>query len=209
MKNIKICSPVIGKTLREFLINLDKVQEISEMVELRVDDIKNLSRKDLEFIRKKTTKEVIFTCRRKEIILKALDLGFDYIDVDFSLIMQLELSKSIKAKIIVSFHDFKKTPNIQELTSTVSRMRECNGEIIKIATMVNNDQDVNKLLKTLLDKKKDEKMIVVGMGEKGKITRILGPLLGSFLTYASTPCCKTASGQINIIKLKKIFQLIN
>ena len=42
MKKIKICTPVIGKTLGEFLENLDRVQEISEMVELRVDGIKNL-----------------------------------------------------------------------------------------------------------------------------------------------------------------------
>lgn len=205
MEKIKICTPVIGKTLKEFLKNLDQVQEVSEMIELRVDDIENLSKKDLKLIRKKTIKEAIFTCRRKEIILKALDLGFDYIDVDFSIMTEFKLPKTRKTKIIVSFHDFKKTPDIQELTTIVNRMRKCSMEIIKIATMVNNDQDVNKLLKILLDKKKDEKMIVVGMGEKGKVTRVLGPLLGSFLTYASTPFGESASGQIEISKLKKFY----
>ena len=205
MKNIKICTPVIGKTLKEFLENLEKIQEISEMVELRVDHIKNLSENDLKLIRKKTIKEAIFTCRRKEIILKALNLGFDYIDVDFSLIEELKLSKSKKTKIIASFHDYKKTPGIQELTLIVDRMRECNVEILKIATMVNDNQDVNSLFKILLNRKKDEKMIIVGMGKKGQITRVLGPLLGSFLTFASTQYGETASGQIEINELKKSY----
>ncbi len=209
MKNIKICTPVIGKTLKEFLKNLDKVQGISEMVELRVDHIKNLSENDLQLIRKKTIKEAIFTSRRKETILKALDLGFDYIDVEFSLVEELKLSKFKKTKVIISFHDYKKTPNIQELTLIIDRMRECNIEVLKIATMVNDDQDIKNLLQILLNKKKNEKIIVVGMGEKGRITRVLGPLLGSFLTFASTSQGETAPGQIDIVKLKKIYQLIN
>lgn len=209
MKKIKICAPVIGKNLEEFLKNLDQVQEVSDMVELRVDKIKNLSEKNLTLIRKKTKKEAIFTSRQKEVILKALNLGFDYVDIDLSLISKLNLSKRDKNKIILSFHDFEKTPNIQDLTTMVSRMRKYNVEILKIAVMVNNNQDVKNLLHVLLNKKKDEKMIMVGMGEKGKIIRILGPLLGSFLTFASTSFGKTAQGQINIAKLKKIYQLIN
>lgn len=205
MKKIKMCTPVIGKTLKEFLKNLDQVQEVSGMVELRVDKIKNLSERDLHLIRKKTIKKSIFTCRKKEMILKAMNLGFDYIDIELSLISNLNLPKQEKTKIILSFHDFKKTPNIQELTSTVTHMRKYNVEIIKIATMVDSDQDIKNLLQTLLIKKKNEKMIVVGMGEKGKITRILGPLLGSFLTYASTSFGKSAPGQLEISELKKIY----
>lgn len=205
---IKICTPVIGKTLKEFLKNLDRVQEVSEMVELRIDKIKNLSEQDLKLIRTKTVKEVIFTSRRKEIILKALKLEFDYVDVDLSLIKELKLLKSKKTKIIVSFHDFKKTPGIKELTMIINVMRKYNAEVLKIAIMVNDDQDVKNLFQILLNKKKDEKMIVVGMGEKGKIIRILGPLLGSFLTFASTQYGETAPGQIDIEKMKNIYKLL-
>ena len=208
MKKIKICTPVIGKTLEEFLENLEKVQAISDMVELRVDQIKNLSDSDLQLIRKKTKKEAIFTSRKKEIILKALDLEFDYIDIELSLISNIDLSKQKNNKIILSFHDFKKTPNIEELTILIDRMRKYNIEVLKIATTVNNDQDVNDLFKTLLNKKNDEKMIIVGMGNEGKITRVLGPLLGSFLTFASTKYGESAQGQINIVELKKIYKLL-
>ena len=209
MKKIKICTVVTGSNLKEFLKNLEKIQEISEMVELRVDHIKNLSENDLKLIRKKTIKEAIFTSRRKEIILKALDLGFDYIDVEFSLIEELKLSKFKKTKRIISFHDYKKTPNIQELTLTINRMRKCNVEVLKIATMVNDNQDIKNLFQILLNKKKNEKIIMVGMGGKGQITRILGPLLGSFLTFASTTHGETAPGQINIKKMKNFYKLLD
>jgi 3-dehydroquinate dehydratase-1 len=208
MKNIKICTPMIGETLKEFLKNLDQVQAISDMVELRVDGIKNLNEKDLQLIRKKTVKEAILTSMKKEIILKSLNLGFDFIDVDFSLINDLELLKTKQSKIILSFHDFEKTPDFKELTIIINHMRKCDIEVIKIATMVNKAQDIKNLLQILLSKKKGEKMIVIGMGKKGQIIRVLGPLLGSFLTFASTEFGSTASGQIDINEMKKLYKLL-
>jgi 3-dehydroquinate dehydratase-1 len=213
MKKIKICAPVIGKTLKEFLKNLDRVQEISEMVELRVDEIKDLNKKDLVLIRKKTVKEAIFTSRKKEIILEALNLGFNFIDIELkTLEKEPAFAKATvgkgKTKIILSFHDFKKTPNFKELTIIINHMRKCNVGALKIATKVNDDQDAKNLMQILLNKKKNEKIIVVGMGKKGQITRILGPLLGSFLTFASTQYGETAAGQIDINNLKNIYKLL-
>ena len=206
---IKICTPVIGKTLKEFLKNLDNVQEISEMVELRVDKMKNLNKKDLQLIRKKTVKEAIFTSRRKDIILMSLDLEFDFIDIDFSMIGDLKLSKLKQSKIILSFHDFNETPSLVLLRKIKKKMKLFKPEVIKIATTVKKNADINNLLKFLLNKNKNEKMIVVGMGKKGRIIRILGPLLGSFLTFASTQYGKTAPDQIDIGKMKDIYKLLN
>lgn len=209
MKKIKICTPVIGKTLKEFLKNLDRVQDVSEMVELRVDKIKNLSEKDLRLIRKKTVKEAILTSRKKEIILEALNLGFDFIDIDLSLISKLNLSKQMKTKIILSFHNFEKTPGIKELKLLIDRMRECNVEVLKISTTINESQDVKNLFQIFFNKKKNEKIIVIGMGKKGQIIRVLGPLLGSFLTFASTPFGKTAPGQIDLNEMLNIYKTLN
>ena len=74
--------------------------------------------------------------------------------------------------------------------------------------MVNNKQDVGNLFKTLLNKKVDEKIIIVGMGKKGRVTRIFGPLFGSFLTFAKTKYGLSEQGQIDITKLKNIYKLI-
>lgn len=209
MKKIKICTPVVGKDLKEFLKNLDKVQAVSEMVELRVDKIKDLTENDLKLIRKKTVKESIFTSRNKETILEGLNLGFDYIDIEFSLLSQLNLSQNNKHKVILSFHDYEKTSSLKELTEKVDNMRKFGVGVVKIATMVKNDTDMDNLFRILISKKKNEKIIVVGMGKKGRLTRILGPLLGSFLTFTSTQYGKSALGQVDIIKLKKIYKLVD
>lgn len=207
MKKIKICTPVIGRTLSEFLKNLDRVQEVSEMVELRVDGL-NLTQNDLILIRKRIKKETILTSRNKEIILSSLNLGFDFIDVDLSMMNDLKLSKQDRSKIIVSFHDHEKTPGINRLKLLVDQMRNFKAGVIKIATVVNDDQDVKNLFQILLNKKENEKMIIIGMGKKGQLTRIFGPLLGSFLTFASTEFGKTAPCQINIKKMKNIYKLL-
>lgn len=205
---IKICAPVIGKTLNEFLKNLDQVQKVSEMVELRVDDL-NLTKKDLILISKRIRKESILTSRNKEIITNSLNLGFDFIDVDLSMINDLKLSKKDRSKIIISFHDHKKTPVIKQLKLLVDQMRKFGAGVIKIATVVNDDQDIKNLFQILFDKKEDEKMIVIGMGKRGQIIRVFSPLLGSFLTFSSTKFGKSASGQIDINKMKNIYKLLN
>ncbi len=205
---IKICTPVVGKTLNEFLKNLDQVQKVSEMVELRVDSL-NLTKKDLILISKRIRKESILTSRNKEIITNSLNFGFDFIDVDLSMINDLKLSKKDRSKIILSFHDHKKTPRIKRLKLLVDQMRKFGAGVIKIATVVNDDQDIKNLFKILFDKKEDEKMIVIGMGKRGQIIRVFGPLLGSFLTFSSTKFGKSASGQIDINKMKNIYKLLN
>jgi len=208
MKKIKICTPVMGKTLNEFLKKLDKVQEVSSMVELRVDGM-NLTKKDLLLIRKKVKKEAILTSRNKENILMALDLGFDLIDIDLSMISGLDLSEKMKKKIILSFHDFEKTPEVNRLKLLVDQMKKFNTGIIKIATVVKSDRDIKNLFQILINKKENEKMIIIGIGKKGQITRIFGPLLGSFLTFASTKFGVSAPGQIDIEKMKNIYKLLN
>lgn len=221
MKNIKICTVVTGKTIREFLRNLDLIQAVSDMVELRIDYIKEIKLSDLETIKKALKKEAIFTCRKKEeggkfleneekrllIIQKALDLDFDFFDIELTTLEEekIKIPSNKKKGIIVSYHNFKETPFELELRKLIFYMRNY-GEIIKIATMVKNDYDNLKLFRLMVNKKYEEKRIIIGMGKKGKMTRIIGPFLGNYLTYASTEFSQSAPGQIDIKSLKKIYE---
>lgn len=211
MKKIKICSVVVGSSLKEFLVNLDRVQEDTEMVELRVDLIKNLSPEDLILIREKTKKESIVTSRTNEIFQKALELKFDLVDVDLDSVVRKEIviPKNIWSKIIISFHNFKKTPDESKLLEIIKKINKFKPNIIKIATMVNNEEDSLRLLKLIIDFPVDKKKIIIGMGIKGRTTRIVGPLLGNFLTYASTNYGQSADGQLKINELRKIYKLID
>nr|WP_304985707.1 type I 3-dehydroquinate dehydratase [Coxiella-like endosymbiont] len=51
-------------------------------------------------------------------------------------------------------------------------------DVLKFAVMTNSQTDVKTLFQLLLNKKENENMIVLGMGDQGKTTRLLSPLLG-------------------------------
>jgi len=222
--NAKICTIVTGNTIDKFLINLKRIQAQACFVELRVDFINNLKLEHIKIIQEKTHKKSILTCRsrleggnfqrsekdRISIIQEALRLKFDYIDIELSAINKINLkNKNKQLKIICSYHDFKKTPSYEKLEEIASKMKKDKKcDIIKVVTMVKKEEDNQKLFQLLLNKDKKQKMIVLGMGEFGKITRILSPLLGGYLTFASLNEIESAPGQINIAELTKIYNKI-
>lgn len=213
----KICTVIKGNTIEEFLENLRIIQEKSNFVELRVDYISNLSIADLDIIREHTHKKSIFTCRSKSeggqfpdnidlfpIIYKANELKFDYIDIERSKLPKVEFNKK-NCKIIASYHNFQETPSFNELERIYSSMLVYDFvDVVKIATNVQKDEDNINLVKLVLKKTKD--IIAIGMGEKGKILRIVSPLIGGYLTFASVGENITAPGQIEISELKKILK---
>jgi len=220
--NIRICTPVIGDILGHFLENLEKTQEISNMVELRTDFIKNLQKKDLDIIRAKTSVPAILTCRdqkegghfdgseeeRIKILQRAIGL-FDYVDLELSTIERHAFDRNDKTKLIISYHNFKMTPSYWDMHKIIHDINKHAPDIIKIATMIQDEHEVRKIYRLLTNKPHTEEWIVIGMGELGEMTRILGPLLGSYITYASTEWGESAAGQINIQKLEEFYKSIN
>ena len=212
---IKICSVVMGETLDEFLKNLTENQKVSNFIELRVDYIKNVSIDDIRIIKDNVKVENIFTCRSiKEggkfdgdmnyllkIIETANSLKFDHIDIESGLLDKINFTKN--CKIIGSHHDFEKTPNYYDLLKIYDDIKKfAFVDIVKIATSVNNDEDNINLIKLLINK---DDIIALGMGEKGKITRIVAPLLGGYLTFGTVNNNISASGQMSLDELKQIY----
>jgi len=88
-------------------------------------------------------------------------------------------------------------------------MENDNPYVIKIATLVKEDYDRMKLFRLMVNKKFEEKRVIIGMGEKGKITRFLGPILGNFYTYAVLDDEKNiAPGQVKLSEIKKFISLL-
>jgi len=204
-----------------FLRNLEKTQRLSNLVELRVDYISDMTVSNLDSIRAKTTVPAIVTCRpssesghfagseedRISILQSAIGM-FEYVDIELATMQHHEFNRNEKTKFIISYHNFVGTPSYWDIQKIIYNINTCNPDIIKLATMVNHDYEVTKLYRLLTNKPKDEERIVVGMGAVGRMTRILGPLLGSYLTYASTPWCESAEGQIQIADLKKVYNTL-
>jgi 3-dehydroquinate dehydratase type I len=216
--NIRICAVITGKNLKEFITNLKKAQKQTDWVELRVDYIRDFKIEDIAKIKKGVKKNSIFTCRkpneggefkgaekeRLAILNAALKEGFDLIDIELSSFDKVRIPAG-NPRMICSYHDFKKTPSLEQLKKIAAKMEKTGAPIIKLVTMINELDDNQKLFELLAAKKNESKMIVLGMGEKGKITRLLSPLWGGFMTFASIGQA-TAPGQMTVKELKDVYK---
>lgn len=213
-----LCAVVIGKTLSDFLFQLEKAQAIADLVELRVDYLENINSKMLYYIAKQIKKKIILCCRAKrnngnftgtlkaqnQILQTGNDLEFDYLDIDLAVANKIVIQRK-KAKKIISYHNFQNTPSLKALINISSKMRALAPDILKFTVMTNQSNDVNILFRFLLNKKPSENIIVLGMGKQGKITRLLAPLFGSYLTFASMDKSSSAPGQIDIKTMRNFY----
>lgn len=147
--------------------------------------------------------------------LLSLKDGPDAIDIEFSA-GRKERDKVIKAAkdhgktIIVSSHDFSKTPSFQEMRTTLEEMFLAGADIAKLAVMPQSMEDTLNLLRVTLDFKNAGKSVcTIAMGRQGKHTRVIAPLYGSVLTYASIESDATAApGQLPVNEVKKIMEML-
>jgi 3-dehydroquinate dehydratase I len=141
--------------------------------------------------------------------------GPDAVDIEFSASMEGR-NKVIKAAqdkgktIIVSSHDFSKTPSPQEMKAILAEMFLAGADIAKLAVMPQSMEDVLNLLRVTLDfKNKGKSVCTIAMGRQGKHTRVVAPLYGSVLTYASIEGDSVAApGQLPADEVKKIMEML-
>ena len=89
-------------------------------------------------------------------------------------------------------------------------MEKLKPDIIKIATLAKSDADAVKII-TLAKMLEQQgiRHILIGMGERGKLTRILTPTLGGEMMFAVLNKKEsTAPGQMTMRELKEAWSLI-
>ncbi len=107
--------------------------------------------------------------------------------------------------VIISTHDFQKTPDNIVMDSIIHESLEAGADIAKLAVMPGSLMDVLRLLEvTLLAK---GPVCTIAMGVTGKHSRIIAPVYGSVMTYGyvDTP---TAPGQLRIDEMKKLLEML-
>lgn len=146
----------------------------------------------------------------RSVALKSLiDTGIEYLDLEIEApddyFNELSIySKRHDTKLIVSFHDFDKTPDTSELLQVIDEARNKGADIVKIATRVISSTDNLRLI-SLLDETKS--MVVIGMGEEGKVSRVAAALLGAEFTFAAPDKGpETAPGQLSYSELTNILK---
>jgi len=91
------------------------------------------------------------------------------------------MARRQKRALIVSFHDFTKTPAINELRQILWKAAT-HGTVVKIVSLTQSETDLATLRELFLEKC-PVSLCVLGMGPLGPRTRLEFPKLGSCLSY--------------------------
>ena len=122
----------------------------------------------------------------------------------------VELAKNNGKTVIISSHDFSKTPSFTEMKATLEDAFIAGADIAKLAVMPRSMKNILDLLRVTLDVGGAGKAIcTIAMGDLGKHTRVIAPYYGSVMTYASVENTRlTPPGQLPLEKLKKIMEFL-
>lgn len=203
------CIPIKKKTLSSLIGQLKKAQKHADIIEIWFDELaNNLNEKKFREIFKLKKKPFIYKSLANEKILNMLlKYPLEYLDLDIktgSTLIQKIKKNHPNIKLIISFHDFKKTPSDKILNNLARKIISKGADIIKIATYANNFSDTLRMLNFLHKLSEHHAAICLCMGLQGKLTRTAGHLFGNYLTYCTLDgISKTAKGQLAILDLKK------
>lgn len=213
----KIAIPIFQDNCKDVIqVANDCIDKGADVLEFRLDGLKN---HDIGEIRD-TIKEIDFPMiatnrisseggsfngseeQRINILYQCSDI-VDYVDIELQTKDEyIELIRNTNAKTIISYHDFEKTPDLNEIMYIVDKEHEL-GDIAKVAFMPQNLEDTLTILAVLSH---CEDTIAISMGDLGSYTRVMASKFDSPITFAAGTDV-TAPGQIDIETMKALLNM--
>lgn len=218
----KTCVSIAENSPDKIKDNLKNALKKSDYAEIRFDFLKTEEIPQVLEDIKYELKKVVCTLRPKseggkfegseKERISTLKLIAEYnpflLDIEFNTIKKnKELAKylkSTKTKLLISWHDFKKTPKFSELKNKMNLMSKFSHNV-KIVTTAKSAKDSTTTLQ-LYSQNKKSNLIAFAMGDNGRLSRILCLYLGSPYTYVSLGK-PIAPGQFSVDEVKKIISL--
>ena len=208
----RIAIPIFQKKYEDVIeVAQDCIDKGADILEFRIDALKN---PDIDKI-KNAIEEINFPMiatnristeggsfkgteeERVNILYECCDL-VDYVDIELqSNDEYIHKIHDTGVTTIVSYHDFKKTPDLNEILYIVEKEHEL-GDIAKVAFMPQDLEDTLTIL-AVLSHCKDT--IAISMGDLGSYTRVMAAKFNSPITFAAGTDV-TAPGQIDIETMK-------
>lgn len=208
-----LCVTVTAPTTAELRRQRDLITD-ADLVELRLDSV---SDPNVAAALEGRRGPVIVTCRarwegggfqgseeeRRAILRQALDLGADYVDVEWRANFDDLVQREQGARIVLSSHDFSGVP--ADLDGQARAMRATGARIVKIAVKASGLSDCLPLLRLgrTFTAGDVQRPVLIAMGEAGLSTRILARRFNSAWTYAGAV---RDVGQISVRKLLQQFR---
>ena len=200
-----ICLTLTSNSLASCLKEVEENKNYIDIIELRLDCLTAVEKKNAYKFPKMVDKPVILTnrrvedcgfstaterVRRKE-LLDALKGDFKYVDVedDIKNTEVVDLAHEKGMKVIRSVHALSDAPI--DLKLKLAQLK-AKGDIPKVAIRINSLKDLINLYNLAQETKNIEK-IIVAIGDYGIPSRILYKHFGSMLTFSSTKLKKSLS----------------
>ncbi|MTH46910.1 type I 3-dehydroquinate dehydratase [Intestinirhabdus alba] len=114
-------------------------------------------------------------------------------------------------KVVMSNHDFHKTPPAEEIVNRLRKMQSLGADIPKIALMPENRSDVLTLLAATVqmhEQYADRPIITMSMSQTGVISRLAGEAFGSAATFGAVKKA-SAPGQISVGDLRSVLTILH
>lgn len=112
--------------------------------------------------------------------------------------------------VVVSHHDFTATPPVDVLVDVLRRQRAAGADVCKVAVMPHDADDVLALLTATrtVARTADRPVVTVAMGALGVVTRLVGGVVGSALTFGTVGPA-SAPGQVDAVRLREVLGLVH
>jgi 3-dehydroquinate dehydratase / shikimate dehydrogenase len=187
----------------------------ADLVELRLD---LMDRPDPDAAMAGRRRPVVVTCRaaweggrfqgseaeRLAILTRALELGADYVDLEWKAAAALApWPADVRARVVLSSHDFDGVP--ADLAARVRDMRRHGTGVVKIAVTARTLRDALPVIAIGREGAGGaQRTVVIAMGTPGLATRVLPEHVGSCWTYGGNG---VAPGQVTVDRLRDEFRV--
>jgi 3-dehydroquinate dehydratase/shikimate dehydrogenase len=206
--------------MTEASAGLARISQQADCVELRLDlfqepfDLDALlsQRGDLKVVATlrppdQGGRSVLSADERLKVLVKAAELGADYVDLEYNAAdpAALEAVRAAGAQVILSRHDFTGMP--QHLADDWwPRLAELGADVVKVVGTAVHLCDCLQVLRAL--EQADRPTIAIAMGEKGLLSRVLALRFDQcLLTYAALDdAAGTAPGQLSVSEMRQTYR---
>lgn len=233
----KVCIPITGKSRDEIRKELEKIEEQKpDLAEWRVDCYEEGDDGEKTWEMLRTINDslgeipLIFTFRTAgeggmrqicfedyvKLLKMAAKTGLaDILDVE-AFFCERETKGLIEALkregivVLASNHHFHRTPDQEEFAWRMQKMEQYGADILKMAVMPQNEQDVFAFMAAAADfsRKCEKPVVTMSMGKTGVLSRICGEFTGSAVTFAAGVKA-SAPGQIEAGNLRRLLNAMH
>ncbi len=217
----RLCAVIATPSAREAVRQLREASRYTRTIELRLDWLRSDRERSafLKALRKIGKKgfTLVATCRRilgggklaggaqAELywLSQAREAGCQWCDLEIETLRELPgqsaRSLPVPPRILLSYHDFERTP---PLPKNLVPARRGEADAVKIAARARTLTDSLRLLQLAHDSRD---MVAVPMGEVGLPARLLALSRGSALAYAPVAAA-TAPGQVSLHDFQRLYR---